>query len=53
MASLPPVLHGKVLYDFTAQGANQLSLQAGDTIKIIIRGDAGGWSKGEDKNGIL
>jgi hypothetical protein len=42
---------GRVLYDFKAQAANQLSLTAGETIKIVVKGESGGWSKGEDDKG--
>ena len=42
---------GRVLYDFEAQGANQLSLKCGSIIKVLIKGEPGGWSRGEDSTG--
>ena len=34
---------GRVIYDFQAQGTTQLSLKCGTMIKIIQKGESGGW----------
>ncbi len=39
----------KVLFDFTAQAANQISLKAGQIITITANGGKGGWSKGVEE----
>jgi hypothetical protein len=36
----------KVLYDYTGVSANQISLTAGELIKVTNKGTAGGWSSG-------
>ena len=52
-ATTSSTLQGKVLYNYTPQAANQMPLKAGTTIRILTKGEAGGWSKGEDNNGTL
>ena len=42
-------LKGKVLYNYSAQAANQISLTAGQVINITLKGNPGGWSSGEEK----
>lgn len=36
----------RVLFDYAAQAANQISLQKGTTIRIMTVGAKGGWSSG-------
>jgi hypothetical protein len=42
----------KVMYDYTAQAANQISIKAGWIIDIVNLGAPGGWTKGKDLAGI-
>ncbi len=46
-----PILNGRVLFDYAAQAANQMSLKKGSIIQITMKGQAGGWSKGLDNTG--
>lgn len=43
----------KVMYDYTAQAANQISIKAGWIIDIVSLGAPGGWTKGKDLSGII
>ena len=38
----------KVLFPYTSQAANQISLNAGQIINITSHGGPGGWSSGEE-----
>jgi hypothetical protein len=42
----------KVMYDYTAQAANQITVKAGWIIDIVNLGAPGGWTKGKDLSGI-
>ena len=44
---------GKALYTYAAQGANQLSLTAGEDIMVLTNGGTGGWSKGQNSMGKI
>jgi hypothetical protein len=39
---------GRVLFDFTGQAENQISLKKGQILSIISVGQKGGWSKGKE-----
>lgn len=45
------VEYAKALYDYNADGDDEMSLQAGDRV-VILEHDDGGWTKGEF-NGVL
>ena len=44
-------LKGKVNFDYTAQAVNQITLKKDSIITIILKGEPGGWSKGQDETG--
>lgn len=41
-------LKAKVLFDYSAQAANQINLKVGQTINVVTFGGAGGWSSGQE-----
>ena len=43
------ILKAKVLYNYQALAANQISLIQGQIINVTMKGNAGGWSSGEEK----
>ena len=38
----------KVLFDYTAQAANQINLKVGQTINVVSFGGSRGWSSGQE-----
>ncbi len=43
---------GKALFDYKATAPNQVSFLKGDDIKILSVGPSGGWSKGQNPQGV-
>lgn len=41
------VQHARVLYDYTADGDDEISVKAGETVVILERDSGDGWTKGE------
>ena len=45
-SNLSNVLRARVLFNFSADGPNQMKLTAGDIIEVLSRGAPGGWCRG-------
>jgi hypothetical protein len=46
IAAPVPQIKARALYDFAGTGKNEMPMKKGEIIDVVLRGPAGGWSKG-------